>query len=154
MSMGRKAERWAREDAAHQEHEAALTEIQRLRTIIKTAYSSQGWDIGSMKNLLLPGIEGYENSGWADYLKPRDDSFERAQADLAKVLAPPASVFGAAEYEVGYDPTSSRDSWWVTISLMGDHGERGTYTMTDIEGEQMALKIYERIEEGKRRFNE
>jgi len=117
-------------------HEA-YAEVFRLRTIIQTAYSNQGWDIGSMKNLLLPGLDGYENSGWAEYLKTK-----------------PGAVFGAAEYEVGYDPTSSRDSWWVTISLMGDHGERGTYTMTDIEGEQMALKIYERIEEGKKRFNE
>jgi hypothetical protein len=131
---------------AEDDYLTAVTEVVRLRGIIAAAYGSQAWDIGSLKGALWPGLTGP--------LLPTILNAQPRKPEPVPAPVAPALVFGAAEYEVGFDETSDRDSWWITLSLMGDHGERGTYTMTDIEGITLIQRLQDQVTEGRKRFNE
>lgn len=123
--------------AAEEELAKAEAEVHRLREIIKRAYGTQGWDIGSMKNLLIAGLEGYENLGWARLHEP--------------VGIPTGQPYRTDHWGIGFSDGSSRDAWWVEVSLMDeDNDEHAVLTLTDKDALELSALLDERVRQGRR----
>lgn len=108
-------------------NEVAL-ELHRLREIIRRAYSSEAWDIGIVKDILLGGLPGYEQT-----------SRVKRQPLLSDV------------YSVRFGEGSSRDHWWVELSLQDvEDNEHAVLTMHDQAAMQLSASLDQLVREGRR----
>lgn len=146
-------------------------EAQRLADIIRRAYSSQGWDIGSTKNILIPGLDGYhqtlltqqEKCGHNDtrvnragfvecndcgrvWARAQDDSFERADAELAR-----KAPLYTETCSLSFAPEATRDGWWLYLNLIDDHDEEiAVLILNDQDASKLSDSLAERVREGRK----
>lgn len=169
----------------NQETHEAWAEVARLKNIIERAYGTEGWDIGAVKNILLPGLDGYhqtlltrqEKCGHNDtrvnrqgfvecndcgrvWGKVPDDSFERAQAELAQ-FTNQTQHFHANNWMLGFGEGSSRDGWWIELELYHQDDDKtddaivkAVLTLTDQDAIVLAERIEERVREGRKDWNQ
>lgn len=118
------------------EHTHLQAEATRLRTIIKQAYSNQGWDIGTVKRILLPGLEGYE------HLTPEEP----------KVL-----YFHANNWMLGFGEGSSEQAWWLELELYHVDDDttdepivKSVLVLADDEAMILSARLDEKVREARR----
>jgi hypothetical protein len=137
-------------------------EIARLRSIIKRAYSNEGWDIGSVKSILLPGLDGYEQTtlprqqtcGHNDTRVNRQGHVECNDCGRVWVREQPTLLtFYEEHYDLGFDEQSTDDGWWMQLELIDDNGDtRAALALTDVEALTLAEKLTDLVTEGRKRY--
>ena len=122
-----------------QETKEAWVEVKRLRDIISRAYGSQGWDIGSVKNLLIAGLEGYENSGWAKLHEPKPEP------------APQVLSFNDGDIRLEFGEGSSEEGWWIELVLDDENNEdRVRLSLDDMDATKLSDRLAEKVREGRK----
>jgi len=145
-----------------EETKEAWLEVKRLRDIIKAAYSNQGWDIGSVKNLLIAGLEGYENTGWAKLHEKTPHVHEKWQLQESAQGGEYCAACGEAvrtheapiyteTSSLSFAPESSRDGWWLYLNLIDDHDEEiAVLILNDQDASKLSDSLAERVREGRK----
>lgn len=144
-------------------------EAQRLASIIRRAYGTQGWDIGSVKNLLLPGLDGYHKTllTQQEKCKHSDTRVNRAGFtecnDCGRVWAKaPAEPIHPGESGIRYTetcsltfaPEASRDAWWLYLTLIGEHDEEiATLILNDQDASKLSDSLEEKVREGRKTWS-
>jgi hypothetical protein len=113
---------------SRQVHNEAVLEIQRLRQIIRRAYSSEAWDIGIVKDILLAGLPGYEQTSQAKR--------EPLHSDV---------------YSLRFGEGSSRDHWWIELALTDmEENEHAVLAINDRAAMQLSERLDQMVREGRR----
>lgn len=109
-------------------------EAQRLADIIKRAYGTEGWDIGSMKNVLLPGLKSQFG----------------ASPTPARAV-PPVLEFTDEALRLEFGEGSSEHSWWIELVLADENNEdRVRLPLSDVEAAKLSDRLAEKIREGRK----
>jgi hypothetical protein len=138
-------------------------EAQRLADIIRRTYGTQGWDIGTVKTMLLPGLDDYHSAllRQQERCGHNDTRVNRAGwvecNDCGRVWAaapvgiPTGQPYRTDHWGIGFSEGSSRDAWWVEVSLMDENNdEHAVLTLTDKEALELSTHLDERVREGRK----
>lgn len=155
-------------------------EAQRLASIIRRTYGTQGWDIGTVKNMLLPGLDDYhsallrqqERCGHNDTRVNRQGWVECNDCGRVWAKAPAEPIhpseselrtlhFHANNWMLGFGEESSRDGWWIELELYHQDDDttddaivKAVLSLTDQEALTLSERLEERVREGRKDWNE
>jgi hypothetical protein len=152
--------------AVEEELAKAEAEVERLSGIIRRTYGTQGWDIGTVKTMLLPGLDDYhsallrqqERCGHNDTRVNRAGWVECNDCGRVWAKAPVGTLsFGANEVMLGFGEGSCEDHWWIELELYHQDDPKTTdaivkavLVLDDREAIDLADRLNERVREGRK----
>jgi len=136
-------------------------EAARLQSIIQRAYGTEGWDIGSMKNVLIPGLPGYENYGRKSVSHAHAHTWGppigRPSAQLCecgtsrRTPKPKVMTFTDGDVRLEFGEGSSEQAWWIELVLDDEDGEdQVRLSLDDMDATKLSDRLAEKVREGRK----
>lgn len=143
------------------EYDEAVAEAKRLQSIIERAYGTDGWDIGSMKSVLIPGLPGYENYGRKSVSHAHAHTWGppigRPSLQLCECGAhqrtplPALLLFTDEDVRLEFGEGSSEQGWWIELVLDDENSDdRVRLSLDDMEATKLSDRLAEKVREGRK----